>query len=552
MIKNLQIVNYAIIEKLEITFSNKLTIITGETGAGKSIMLGALGLIMGGRADSKSLYDASKKCIIEGTFALDDSPYWQNFFIDNDLDFDEELIIRREISPAGKSRAFVNDTPVNLKVLQLLSAALIDLHQQFDTLNLDKQSFQFQVVDSLAGTKDALNKYQTVFKEYQKNTRLLSQLEAQKSQALKEAQFIEFQLNELHEAEIDVTEIKEMEGQLNQLTSAEETKQNLQGAYQLLFESESAIVDQLRNISNLLAESGENNPEVATLAQRFTSTEDEITDIGREIERLAENTEYNEEAIILAQERLDKVYRLQQKHQVSSVEELAEIQAELEAQVGTFNNLDEQIAATTATIATLHQQIQTQGTALNKKRKKVIPSFEKSIKAVLKELAMPNARLIVEFSPLETPSMMGLENVEFMFAANKGGSLQPVRNVASGGEMSRLALATKSLVAGSIALPTLIFDEIDTGISGDVALKMGEILKSLSNQHQVISITHSPQIAAKADTHYFVYKKDTAERTITKAKILTEEEKVKAIAVMLSQNPPSDSAIENAKELLAQ
>lgn len=550
MIKSLHIKNYAIIEALDIEFSRGLTIITGETGAGKSILLGALGLIMGERADSKVLYIEDTKCVVEAVFDVE-AYNLKTYFEEQDLDYDHETIIRREISPSGKSRAFVNDIPVRLSILQDLSSSLVDLHHQFDTIQLNKQNTQLQMIDALAGNKEKVIEYNTLYKAWNKNQRELAALNTQRAEALKNADFIRFQLNELHEAELEEDEQAAIENSLNALQNAESTKLNLQSAYSLLISNEGSLSDQLLEISRLLQDSAQQNAEVAHIFSRLKSMNEELSDLGRDIERLAEHTVYDEELIHEKQNRLDEIYRLLQKHQVADLSDLLKIQEELSGQATSFDQLDKHIEKLEKEIKSQENKLSKKAESLSKSRKKAIPTFEKKVKVMLSDLSMKNARFVVDLSPLDRFGPSGLEQVQFLFAANKGGKIQPVKEVASGGELARLSLVTKSLVAASIPLPTIIFDEIDVGVSGDVALKMGNILRQLSNEHQVVSITHSPQIASKADAHYFVYKKDTDTRTIAKVRLLNTDERIRAIATMLSQNPPSKSALENAKELLS-
>jgi DNA repair protein RecN (Recombination protein N) len=549
MIKNLLIKNYAIIESLEIDFPDGLTIITGETGAGKSILLGALGLILGQRADSKVLYEDGIKCVVEGVFDI--SKYGlKQFIISNDIDYDDELIVRREISPSGKSRAFVNDTPVNLNILKELSAALIDLHHQFDTLDIHRQDFQMKMLDALAENRSHLENYRSEYTAFQKAKKKLQELMASSASSARELEFVNFQLKELHEAELIEGEQKKLEEELSQLTHAEEVKKNLLTSMQQLFEDEQSISGQLTEISNLLSASGRMNIKVESLSNRFIAVIEEFNDMGREMEKIAENTEYDEERIAENQERLDIIYRLQQKHNVKNLGELLEIQEALEVKSNSFSNQSKEEERLAVVIGEHEKSLKAKAQKLTKKRQAVIKPFEQKVIKLLDQMAMPQAQFKIELTDTGELGTSGTDQAGFLFSANKGGVLQKIREVASGGELARLSLATKSLVASAIPLPTLIFDEIDTGISGDVALKMGEILRQLSNNHQVVSITHSAQIASKADAHYFVYKKDTAERTIAKVRLLNEEEKVKAIAVMLSQNPPSAAAMENARDLL--
>ncbi len=549
MIQRLLINNYALIDELEIDFSEGLTIITGETGAGKSILLGALGLIMGNRADTKVFYHTDKKCIVEGFFEI--SRYGlKEFFDEKDIDYDDEIVIRRELTPAGKSRAFVNDTPVKLKTLATLTAAIIDLHQQFDTLDIHNVSFQMRMMDALAGNYPALEKYQLEFSTYQKNKRQLANLIDRNQSATTEIDFLNFQLQEFNGAELIADEDKKMESELSRLTNAEDIKKTLSQAYQLMTDDEQSVIDQLEKVSQALSEVKDYHPDVAKIYERYEGILMELRDISSDFEKVADDTEYDGERILELQERLDLIYKLQNKHRVKSVLELLTIQNNLQSQLKGFGDLSEDIERLQKEIATQEISLQKKAAALHKKRLSVTSGFEKKVDAMLTQLSMPHARLQVEVRELEELNSTGIDEVNFLFASNKGSKFLPLKNVASGGELSRLTLCTKSLVADAIPLPTLIFDEIDTGISGDVALRMGKILQELSGRHQVVSITHSPQIAVKADTHYFVYKKEMKDRTMTRVKALTMEERIRAVATMLSGNPPSNSAIENAKELL--
>ncbi len=550
MIRSLQIRNYAIIESLEIRFSEGLTIITGETGAGKSILVGALGLIMGERADTKSLYDQNEKCVVEGIFDIRQYGL-KPFFEENELDYDAELVIRREILPSGKSRAFVNDSPVNLKVLEDLSASLIDLHQQFDTLDINRISFQLRIIDALAGNKDLLDKYQGRFRKYQADQRRLAALEEENNQSAREIDFLQFQLDELNSAALIDGEQETLEGEMGKLTRAEDIKRIMGEAFQVLSESDLAVLSQLTDIRNALQTLGKVSPEISRFNERFDSIILELQDLSGEFEKMAEETEYDPERILEVQQRLDLIYRLQNKYNARTVADLLALQAETESRLGAFADLGGQIMELRGKLVEEQAVLQTLSAELRAKRRAVGPVFSADVEKRLVQLAMPHAQLKVDFQELRDFSPTGLDEVQFLFAANKGGRLQAIKDVASGGELSRLNLATKSLIAGAISFPTLIFDEIDAGVSGDVALSVGKLLKELAGKHQVVSITHSPQIAAKADAHYFIYKKDREDRTVTNVRLLNPDERVRAIATMLSQSPPSDSAIENARELMA-
>ncbi len=551
MIKRLSIRNYAIIESLEITFPPGLTIITGETGAGKSILLGALGLIMGERADSKSLFDESTKCVIEGTF--DVAPYGlREFFEQNDLDYSDECIIRRELSPSGKSRAFVNDTPVTLDVLRQLTSSLVDLHQQFDTLDIHNVSFQLRMLDALAGNKELLEKYTALYRQYQQDRRRLEALRQQSQQAAQEAEFLQFQLDEFEKAALVSGEQEQLEEEMRRLTHAGEIRRTLGEVWQLIAEGETPLTGQLRDALRALSDIRRYTPEADTLYQRLDSLLLELEDIGDECARLAESTETDPARLAEIQQRLDTIYRLQNKHRVNTVDELLALRDQLQRRLDAIGDLSEEIqrleTSTSQTLAQLRQL----AAHLSERRRSVVPDFERKVLDMLARLAMPHTRFEVQISPLEEPTPTGMDEVAFLFAANPGSRLQHIRDVASGGELSRLTLVTKSLVASAIPLPTLIFDEIDAGVGGDVALRMGQILRQLANEHQVVVITHSPQVAARADAHYFVYKTVEGNMTFTRVKLLDREERIHALAVMLSQNPPSEAALANARELMGE
>lgn len=549
MIQRLLIKNYAIIESLDIEFAKGLTIITGETGAGKSILLGALGMILGNRADTKVLYNATEKCVIEGYFDI--SAYdLQAFFDENEIDFDKNTVVRRELTPAGKTRSFINDTPVNLNQLKAFSGKLVDLHQQFDTLDIHDASFQLQMIDALAGNKIPLSNYREKFRIFQNDKKRLAQLVEKNERSAREIDFLNFQLDEFNKAELIEGEQDTLETDQQRLQNAETIKRNLAAAYQAISEDENAIVGQMRAISASISQVKKYNPSVSKIYERFESLLFELEDIGGELDAIAEDTEYDPERIADIQTRLDIIYKLQKKHGVSTVEQLLAIQDDLQNQLDAFGDLSEEIENLQQDITKQEEGLKKLASELSAKRKFVTLQFEQKVEAMLQQLSMENARLKVQIVDLEELTPTGMDDVQFLFAANKGSRMMPIKDVASGGELSRLALCTKSLVASAIPLPTLIFDEIDSGVSGDVALKMGNILQKLASHHQVVVITHSPQVAAKAEKHYFVYKNHTEDRTLTSVRPLSKDERVNAIAVMLSQNPPSKSALANAKELL--
>lgn len=550
MIKKLLIRNFAIIDSLEIDFSKKLTIVTGETGAGKSILLGGLGLIMGERADGVSLYDANEKCVIEGYFDVKNYDI-KPFFVENELDYDDEVVVRREISTSGKSRAFINDTPVTLKQLKDLSNNLIDLHLQFDTLDIHNVSFQLRMIDALADNKKLLENYQDQYRQYQSEKRKLADFIAQSANASKEIDFLSFQLAEFDKAELIEDEQEKLENELQRLTNAESIKKVMAASFRQLNDDEQAVTVQLEELIKQIGSIKKYHKEAANLHERLDNIRYELTDIAKECEHIAEDTEYDGQRILDVQVRLDLIYKLQKKHNATNVAELIAIENDIRQRLAGFSDLSGTIANLEKNIALIETELRQKATELSFRRHNVTDAFVKKVEDLLSQLAMEHARLQIVIKPLNELTTVGTDEVEFLFAPNKGSKFASIKDVASGGELSRLTLCTKSLVASAIPLPTLIFDEIDTGISGDVALKMGKILKKLASHHQVVSITHSPQIAAQAEKHYFVYKKVLEDRTVTNVRELNQEERIRAIGAMLSTNPPTPSALETAKELLA-
>ncbi|MEZ4943762.1 MAG: DNA repair protein RecN [Saprospiraceae bacterium] len=549
MLKRLHIRNYALIDRMEIDFSERLTIITGETGAGKSILLGALGLVMGERADTKIFYNDQEKCVVEAWF--DVAKYeLRDFFAENELDYDDEVVIRRELSPAGKSRSFVNDTPANNQVLKRLTEALVDLHQQFDVLDIHNVNFQLRMIDALADNGPLLQNYQRDFRQYQADRRQLTDLTERSANVAKEMDFLRFQYNELEQATLQDGEQEDLEAELNRLTNAEDIKRAYGMAYTLLNDGEHDLVSQMQELSRSLAQTRNVSTDLNTLSERLDTLLIELQDIAKECARISEHTEYSPERIEEIQERLNVLYKLEKKHNVSTVSDLLEIQSGLEEQLAGFSDLSGQISRLERKIAEQEQKLRGQARMLSERRKIVPKPFEEKVHTMLAQLSMPHARLQVDIQETESLTATGCDDVQFLFASNVGSRFLPIKDVASGGELSRLTLCTKSLVADAIPLPTLIFDEIDTGISGDVSLKMGLILEELSQRHQVVSITHTPQIAARADKHYFAYKQVENGRTITHIRALETDDRVKALAVMLSGNPPSDAALATARELM--
>jgi len=549
MLRKIEIQNYAIIERLEITFPDGLTIITGETGAGKSILLGALGLIMGKRADTKVLYNQEKKCFVETTFDI--SAYdLKSFFDEGGLDYNDELLIRREIAPGGKSRAFINDSPVTLDILHTLTEGLIDIHQQFDTLDIQKPSFQLEMIDALAGTKSQLESYTVEYKTYKQTLRKLEELKEKNRNANQEIEFLSFQMGEFNNAELKENEQQELESNLQKLTSAEDIKKNTSLLVHGLEEDENAILGQLQMLTNQFGNIKNLDAAYMDMYDRLISVREELADIAKEANFIAEATEYDEEAIQNTNNRLNLINRLQKKHGVIDMPGLLELERQIQTRLDSFADLTNEILLLENQSKEKESLLHKMAHKISEDRKKIIPDFEKNVHTLLVSLSMDHAYIKVKTDTLTQLSSKGIDDMNILFAPNKGSDFLPLKDTASGGEMSRLTLCIKSLVAGAITLPTLIFDEIDAGVSGDVAQKMGSILHQLSKKHQVITITHSPQIAAKAQSHFWVYKSDTDHRTVTAMRELSMDDRVIEIAKMLSGNPPTEAAKANARELI--
>ncbi|TMI73249.1 MAG: DNA repair protein RecN [Bacteroidetes bacterium] len=554
MLRTLHIENYAIIDSLQIDFSEKLNVITGETGAGKSIIVGALGLILGERADSTVLVTKEKKCIVEGIFNVAKRKAVKEFLKENDLDADDELVLRREIGSNGKSRAFVNDTPVNLGQLQQLTAMLVDLHQQFDTLEIGETDFQREVLDALAGHGDLLVKYQDIFYQWQRVKKEWEGLKEQKLQFDKEADYNQFQFNELEEAGFKENEVEEIDGELKMLSHAEGIKGVVTRVYFELQESDSPLVQQLKSLQNQLQAYSPYHSELTSVIERLHSSQVELQDIADELDRINSHVNYDPAKIERLNDRLSTGYKLMKKHGVQTTNDLLRIQAQLQEKLQAVLNIDVQITEKEKQAAKLHEQAQGIAIRISEARKKQVKPLEEKVNKLLVQVGMPNARLRVSIETMQSLSQQGMDTVEFLFDANqagKGNHFQPVGKVASGGELSRLMLCIKSLVAQSIDLPTLIFDEIDTGISGEAARQVGVIMKGLAGKRQVICITHQPQIAGKGDAHFFVYKDIVKDKVKTNIRLLSTEERITTIAKMLSGEKPTAAAIENAREMVS-
>ncbi len=551
MLSSLSIKNYAIIESVEIQFDEQLNIITGETGAGKSILLGAMHLILGKRADTSVLRNNNEKCLVEACFKLQ-SEKLKDFFVVNDIEFDIETIIRREISANGKSRAFINDSPVTLDVLKSLTEQLVDIHAQEETQNLLDKYFFCEILDELAKQSAIVKEYQIAFQQYKHKQTRLRHLQEEQIRLQKEFDFISFQLNELVEANIDVDTFEGIENELGLLQNAELIKRNLSDAYNLIDGNDFAALTQLLQANKQIGQLTSYHDVLLEMHDKLSAIIDDIKSMTRQINNIAEATEYNEERV---QELLDKqntVNKLLQKHHVASVNDLLNIQANLQQQTIAYSNSSDEIIRLENEIKLEHQALLSTAQRISKNRNEKIKTAESKVSSLLVDLGMPFGHIILEQKNADAEKLnaFGIDEIRLLFSANKGASPQALDEVGSGGEKSRLMLAIKSLVAETITLPTLIFDEIDTGISGEIAQKVGNILRALGTKHQVIAITHLPQVAARANRHFFVYKNHDKEKTFTEIKTLQGNERLHEIAVMLSGNNPPKEALENAKRML--
>lgn len=549
MMLSLRIQNYALIEQLVLEPHKAFSVITGETGAGKSIILGALSLFFKGKGDKKLLLNDSQKCIVEAQFDI--SAYkLQSFFTENDLDYEPVTTLRRELLPSsGKSRAFINDTPVNLDVLSQLASQLIDIHSQHDNLLLSAEGYQRRVLDVFAENQNLLAQYQELFQEYLQKNKLYQKLLNEKNQLQRELDYHRFLLDELLKTALQQGEEEALEAEFSILDNAEEIKTKLGESLYKLQEGEFSILASLKTIYRDFEKMSTFSATYAELAERIENVLTELKDIATEIEKLFESTHYNPERLAWIQKRLDEIERLKKKHRVKSVVELLQIQQDLQNKVKRVLNFDEILEKAEKEMQVALQKATEKAQLLSEKRKKVVGLLENQFQKLLFELGMPNACLQIQILPTELCST-GVDKVIFLFSANKGIAPQEIKNVASGGEFSRLMLAIKYILAGKTAMPTLIFDEIDTGISGEIALKMALMMKEMAKNHQVITITHLHQIAAKAEKHYYVYKEENSARTVTRVKELSYEERLQEIAQMISGTRNSISALQSARELL--
>jgi len=550
MLNSLSVKNFALIDELEINFNSGFSIITGETGAGKSILLGALSLLLGQRADTSVIKDQNQKCVVEGTFDIKNYNL-KNLFDEIEVDYFEETIIRREIGQNGKSRAFINDSPVNLNQLKEIASNLIDIHSQHETLKLNDANFQLDIVDVFCKNNSLLEEYNNIFQKYKNLQKELISAKNEAEKSKHEQEFLQSKFDELEQAKLQEDEQEELEKEQDKLTHTEEIKQNLSKIFSALSGEEFPVILQLkssveaaRNISKYLQKADE-------FYKRLESCYIELEDISSEVEIQNNDIEFNPERLQFINDRLDLIYGLQKKHKLQTVKDLIELKKQLNHKLITINSFDENIEKLEKELDLCLKELQNAANQLSEKRKKAAPKIEKEILEILKQVGMLNSTFEVRQTKLKEFSETGKDEINFMFSANKNVDLQHISKVASGGELSRLMLSIKSIISKSKALPTIIFDEIDTGVSGEIADKMGNILKLMSEKLQVLNITHLPQVAAKGDYHYKVYKSEEKNTTSSKIKLLTNDERLNEIAKMLSGENITQAAIENAKVLLS-
>nr|WP_294904358.1 DNA repair protein RecN [uncultured Lacibacter sp.] len=548
MLQQLSIQNFAIIDELHVSFQTGLNIITGETGAGKSILLGALGLVLGNRADVSALRTPDKKCVVEAVFSNTKTKL-QDWLKANEIDIDEELILRREIAATGKSRAFVNDTLVTLNQLKELTALLVDLHQQFDTLELGEENFQREVLDALADCTELTENYHQQYISYAKLRKELEQLKQQQLQQQKEQDYKQFLLDELEQASFKEHELEETEQELKLLNNAGNIATVLTDAVQFLKEGDAPVVQQLKTLLQRLQQYKDMHADLASITERLQSAQIELNDIASELDHLQSSMSIDEARMQQLNDRLELGYKLQKKHGLHSTAELLQLYSQLQEELLVVANLETSITAKEKEAEQLKATLEKEAAAIQQLRTKQVEPFTKQVNQLLSRVGMPNARLKIETATVPL-SAFGIDKINFLFDANKSNRFEPISKVASGGELSRLMLCIKSLVAEKISLSTMLFDEIDTGISGEAAKQVGILLKELASRQQVITITHLPQIAAKASAHYFVYKQEDKSSIKTNIRLLNKEEQIEAVAKMLSGEKPTDSSLVTAKEMV--
>lgn len=549
MLQRIRVRNYAIIDEVSIEFDPHFNIITGETGAGKSILLGALGLILGNRADSKTFFNTEEKCIVEAEFSIG-SYSLHPWFEANDLDYEDLTLIRREIQPAGKNRTFINDTPVTLQQLQEFTQQLIDIHQQFSLYDIQKPAYQLMLFDAYSGNKVLMGQYSELYRKYIALGRTLKELQEERQKSLREADYLAFQLEELNSVDFVNMDQDALEEELNMIDHAGTIKSTAGAAYVALYDDDNNIISAIEDILNSFGPITAVSPRIKEVVDRLQSSRIELRELAEDINRLAESTEIDEERAAEIRESLDQLYKLQSKHQVGDIAGLVALKEEIDGKLNNYSKVDDDIVRIEQEMSHHEEVLNRMAESLSESRKSHIPDFIDTLKGLLSDLGMPHATFVIEMEPSTTLTPSGKDAIRFLFAANKGGQPAAIKDVASGGEISRLTLSIKSMVAAAIPLPSLIFDEIDTGLGGEIALKMAEIMREMAREHQLIAITHSPQLASKADKHLFVYKEIEDNNTFTRIKELSLDERIENIAIMLSTKPPTKAAVENARELL--
>ena len=549
MLSDLSIKNYALIDTLQVQFESGFTSITGETGAGKSILLGGLALVLGKRADLSNINDPNKKCSIEATFNIENFNL-NSFFEEHDLDFETQTILRREILPSGKSRAFVNDTPVNLTTLAELGGQLIDIHSQQQTQELTNDDFQFQIIDALAKNTTNTEAYQELLKSYKSTQKKHAELIASKIESEKEYDYHSFLVSELTEAKLNQVNLEALESEYNTLNNVETIQTELASAYQIISTEDLGVASNLRTLTQVFHKLSEISSVYAPLSERIHSLAIELDDVFSEIESEQSKLEVNPTRLNEIDAILQTTHNLFSKHNVSTVEALLEIEADLSTQLDNLASLDDAIATLENQLKSSIKQLDKQAVSIHQQRQHILPDLVQQLETILADLGMPNARFKVLLTPSDSYLYNGKDQLEFLFTANKGGQFLPLKKAASGGELSRIMLAIKSVLSKYQQLPTIMFDEIDTGVSGEIAHKMGDIMNQMSAYMQVFSITHLPQIAAKGQSHFKVYKQDTQNTTVTSLKKLTVQERVEELAQMLGGKKLSESAIAHANQLL--
>lgn len=549
MLRHLHIRNYALIGELSVDFAEGFSVITGETGAGKSILLGALGFVLGDRADTGVLFDKEMKCVVEAHFHLSDESL-RPLFEKNDLDFDTECIFRRELSPQKKSRAFINDTPVSLQTMKEVGNQLVDIHSQHDSLLLTDADFQLHLLDEIAKNHELLSHYRQEFANYNTLSRRLKELQTSAEKNIAENDYLKFQLDELQKAQLKEGEYSEIEQSLKVMENAEEIRSLLFSANGLLESTETAILPQLNELSSVLHRLKQLVPNLEELQERIDSAQVELKDIAYDLDRVGDDAQFDESKLQELQERYDLLNRLMMKHHVKEFEALIELRDALEAKVNAFENIDQEIEQTEKALKEQTLKLQQFATKLHSQRVKAAKTFGESVTDLARQLAMPHAVFQIAVEPLTMFCATGMDQIRFLFSANKGVEVAELSKVASGGELSRLMLSIKSVVSKHSYIPTLIFDEIDTGVSGEVAAKIGGIMQGMGASLQLISITHLPQVASKAQHHFFIYKDNEGSRTQSHIKLLTAGERVTEIAKMLSNDKVTPEALKAAEVLL--